>query len=172
VPAAVDVEEQGTPDVEGVPAAQLKAIYEEHLDTDPMAFANRIGIDYRYLHRKVIEPKTPVVPLDLADKICLGLGLDVAELIHREELVIVPLRRSTKAAKRIVDSEVETAIDLDLPAPTREQQTERIRALLADYDEHCVLSERAIARREADRLRKQVKVAEDSPAAPGSPPLP
>lgn len=161
------VEDAPQPDVEGVPARQLKAIYEEHLDCDPKMFAERISVNYQYLQRKLDDS---VIPLGLADQILFGLGLDVAELIHREELTIVPLRRSVKAAQRILDSEVELALELDLPAPTSEQRKARIEALLADYDTHCVLSERTLARRAADRKRKQAKKgsAAAEPSQPSS----
>lgn len=154
--AAVEVESADpAPDVEGVPAAQLKAVYEEHLDCDPCMFAERIGIDYRYLQRKFDEP---VIGLSLAEAICDGLDLTVATLVHWGELTVVPMRRSVNAAKRMLAEEIGLAVEeLGLPAPSKQAQERRIQELLADYDTHVALNEKVLARRKRDLARKQAK---------------
>lgn len=147
--------EGSAPDAEGVPAAQLKAIYDEHLDCDPIMFAERIGIDYRYLQRKFDEP---VIGLSLAETICDGLDLTVATLVHWGELTVVPLRRSVNAAKRMLAEEISLTVEeLGLPAPSKEAQERRIQELLRDYDTHVKLNDKVLARRERDLLRKKAK---------------
>jgi len=138
-------------EVSGVPSMQLKEIVAEYLDTDLGTFAQRVGIDKKYLKRLVINPTVPVIKLGLADRILVALDLSMSALMDQDRLMVVPLRHTRAAAMLIVDEEIWLAREFRLPAPDVEA---RIAELMALYQEHCVLTDRMIERREADRLRK------------------
>lgn len=142
-----------TPDYSGVPSAQLKALVEANLDTDMNTFAERVGIDRKYLDRLIVNPKTPVVRLGLADQIIMALELDMNTLEHHGEITIVPMRGSKSAAIKMVEDTIANAEDSGLPLPTEEEIQARIDSLLETYKTHCQLDETMLAQRERETAR-------------------
>lgn len=141
------------PDITGVPSAELNAVYEAHLDCDPMLFAERVGIEYNYFRRLVVKPTVPVVRLKYADAILHALGLDLVELERDGIIHVVPINGSRKAAQRLVEDEISFAREEDLPVPTREEVEARVVSLMSKYADHCPLTPYQIEKRAADAAR-------------------
>lgn len=167
-------EEAELPDVMGVPSAQLQAVFEEYLDTDPEMFAERIGMDYNYLVRLCIKPAQPVVRLSIADKILDGLDQSLAHLEGLGEITVVPLNKSRTAAQRMADDQIAglrdtledtgevwigdklvTAEDAaSMGVFSEDWRSELTASLMAKFGEHCgVLTDRQERERERARER-------------------
>lgn len=175
VPEVAQIEDAGdAPDVSGVPSAQLKALYEQYVDTDPEAFAERVGLDYNYFVRLCVNPVVPVVRLKLADEILMGLGLNVSECERDGQITIVPLNKSRSAAQRMADSQIAgmredletfgsvwvgeeeiTREDAEtMGVLSEETRQEIVVSLMEKYAEHCgTLTPRQEQERERARLR-------------------
>lgn len=105
-----------TRDYTGVSTRELGEIFQRHFPPDALLgdFAELVEIDDRELKRIVYTYNYQFVGLDKADRILLGLGLNISHLVSLGEITIVPANNKGAAIQMAED---EFWVNEETPTP-------------------------------------------------------
>lgn len=144
-------------DYSGVPTAELAdhfRRYQKSTGVDFRAFAKNVGMEERELKKILISQEYAFTGLRLADRILLGMELNVSQMAEAGDIHVV-CRDARTCAKQLVldqwnwDEDERDWIEQDPP----EDLEDLIDAEMARRAQYIVLTEAQVARLQADSAR-------------------
>ena len=91
-------------DYSGFATREFAEMFNRYLTVPLTTFADQIGMDIRDLKRIVGDsPKHDFVGLKTADRLMMGLGMNITEVVRRGEVTVIPGSSSNDALKMAED---------------------------------------------------------------------